>query len=450
MSDYTVGETFYFGFTTRAFATGIPIVLSGTPVISAYEDAGLTQITAGITLGVDHDSVVGFNMITVVATGGNGFEAGKDYNLVVTTGTVGGVSVVGEVVGRFTLGRSAAAVDLANSTDGLGALKILIDTIDDFLDTEIAAITAAVITNAAGADIAADIIALKAETVLIVADTGELQTDWVNGGRLDLILDELTVQGDTNETKIDIIDINIDQIEVAVITNAAGVDIAADIIALKAETVLIVADTNELQTDDVPGLIAALNDPTSASIADAVWDEAVAGHVSAGTFGKTDADILADTNELQGDWVDGGRLDLLIDAILADTGELQTDWVDGGRLDVIIDAILADTGTDGVALAADSITAGVIATDAFGALELATDAVNEIRDAIYQGTLNEGYASDGSAATLEEILYMIYAVVGEFAISGTTITTKQLDGSTTAMTHTLDDGTNPTSRTRAT
>lgn len=49
--------------------------------------------------------------------------------------------------------------------------------------------------------------------------------------------------------------------------------------------------------------------------------------------------VLADTNELQTDWANGGRLDLLIDAILADTGELQTDWTDGGRLDLIIDAI---------------------------------------------------------------------------------------------------------------
>ena len=36
----------------------------------------------------------------------------------------------------------------------------------------------------------------------IVADTNELQTDWADGGRLDLILDELTTQGDTNETAI--------------------------------------------------------------------------------------------------------------------------------------------------------------------------------------------------------------------------------------------------------
>ena len=37
----------------------------------------------------------------------------------------------------------------------------------------------------------------------------------------------------------------------------------------------------------------------------------------------------------------------------------------------------------------------------------------------------------------------------EFSISGTTITVKKLDGSTTALTLTLDDGTSPTSSTRS-
>ncbi len=131
--DRTVGDTFFVAFTTRIFATGVPGTLAGTPVVSAYEDAGLVQITAGITLGVDHDGVTGLNMLTIVATGANGFESGKDYNLVITTGTVSGVSVVGEVVGSFSLGLSAAAVDLANATDGLGAIKgdtaaVLVDT----------------------------------------------------------------------------------------------------------------------------------------------------------------------------------------------------------------------------------------------------------------------------------------------------------------------------------
>ena len=41
------------------------------------------------------------------------------------------------------------------------------------------------------------------------------------------------------------------------------------------------------------------------------------------------AAILADSNELQTDWADGGRLDLLIDSILEDTNELQGDDVPG-------------------------------------------------------------------------------------------------------------------------
>src|SRR3990167_9965017 len=153
MRDITIGDTFFAAFTPRAFAAGGPTVLAGTPVVSAYEDGGLVQITAGITLGVDHDGVVGLNLLTVVASGANGYEAGKDYALVITVGTVGGVSVVGEVVAEFTVGRSAAAVDLANGTDGLGAIKgdtaaVLVDTAD-----------------------------MQPRVVAIEVDTNELQTD---------------------------------------------------------------------------------------------------------------------------------------------------------------------------------------------------------------------------------------------------------------------------------
>ena len=95
-------------------------------MLSVYEDANLTQITAGVTVTVDSDAVVGLNRANIVATAANGYEVGKSYTVVITTGTVGGVSVVGEVVGDFTVGRSTAAVDLGNATDGLGALRTLL------------------------------------------------------------------------------------------------------------------------------------------------------------------------------------------------------------------------------------------------------------------------------------------------------------------------------------
>jgi hypothetical protein len=46
--------------------------------------------------------------------------------------------------------------------------------------------------------------------------------------------------------------------------------IRAEIDSNSTQLAAIVADTNELQTDDIPGLIAALNDPTAAAIASAV------------------------------------------------------------------------------------------------------------------------------------------------------------------------------------
>lgn len=229
MSDYTVGDTCYFMFTTRRFSTGAPFTLAGTPVISAYEDAGTTQITAGITLGVDHDSVTGMNLITVVASGANGFESGKDYHLVITTGTVDSVSVVGEVVGRFTLQRSAAAVDLANGTDGLGAIKT--DTAAILVDT--------------GTTLDAKIDVIDGIVDAILVDTNELQTDWVNGGRLDLILDARASQ-----TSVDDLPTNA---ELATALDAADDVVVAGLMVVegKVDTIDTVVDAIKAKTDSL-------------------------------------------------------------------------------------------------------------------------------------------------------------------------------------------------------
>jgi len=270
--DRTVGDTFFIAFTTRAFATGIPTVLAGTPVVSAYEDAGLTQITAGITLGVDHDSVVGLNMLTLVATGANGYESGKDYNLVITTGTVGGVSVVGEVVGQFSLGLSAAAVDLANGTDGLGAIKtdtaaILVDTADiqpkigtpaADLSADIAAVkvdTAATLVDTAdmqpklgtpASDISADIAAVKVDTAATLVDTADMQPK-LGTPAADISADIAAVKVDTAATLVDTADM-----QPKLGTPAA--DISADIAAVKVDTAAILVDTDTT----IPALIANL------------------------------------------------------------------------------------------------------------------------------------------------------------------------------------------------
>ena len=65
--------------------------------------------------------------------------------------------------------------------------------------------------------------------------------------------------------------------------------------------------------------------------------------------------------------------------------------------------------------------------------------------------LTEGYAADGAAVTLEQALYELIQNIEERSVSGTTVTVKKRDGTTTAFTLTLSpDGTNPTGITRAT
>lgn len=113
LGDFILGDTLDFKFSTVG-TTGAPTTLAGTPAISAYVGNSTTQITAGITLTVDFDGVTGLHNVRVVASAGNGFAAQTNVDLVITTGTVGGTSVVGYVVGSFSIeNRSTQALPTA-------------------------------------------------------------------------------------------------------------------------------------------------------------------------------------------------------------------------------------------------------------------------------------------------------------------------------------------------
>ncbi len=118
-----------------------------------------------------------------------------------------------------------------------------------------------------------------------------------------------------------------------------------------------------------------------------------------------------------------------------------------GRVDVIKIAGTTQTARDlgtsvllssGTGTGQLSLSSGLVRLSSTGVADIVTTA------------LTESYNTDGSAATLTQLLYLIAQRLTEFAISGTTITVKKLDGSTTAATLTLDDATSPTSSTRAT
>ena len=266
MRDITLGETVYFNFTTRAFATGIPTVLAGSQALSVLEETNATPITAGVSVEVDRASVVGLNQATIVATGGNGYEAGKGYCVYISTGTVATVSVVGEVVAQFTIAASAAATDLANGTDGLTAIK--------------------------------------AETALILADTAEIGTAGVGLSNIGTIG---TCTAVTNAVVLPAIPSN--WITAAGI-NAAAMNGKGDWNIGKTGYALTVADWN----------VGKTGYQLSATGVDDIWNETLAGHVTADTTGL-----------LLNEWQPSGRLDVVLAARMAEASINTT----GGAVDTV-------------------------------------------------------------------------------------------------------------------
>ena len=119
-------------FTTRAL-TGIPTQLAGSPVVSVYKgsatDSEKTSAESYITLAVDFDGITGLNNVLIDLSGDAFFAVGEDYSIVITTGTVDGVSVVGETVATFSIeNRSANTV----VPDAAGVAAGLIGALNDF------------------------------------------------------------------------------------------------------------------------------------------------------------------------------------------------------------------------------------------------------------------------------------------------------------------------------
>jgi len=402
LGSYKIDDLLTFYANTHTPSTGAAVDADAVPGYRVYEDETGTPILTGSMALLDDANTVGFYSEQVTLSTVNGLEKGKCYTVRVT-GVVGGVTgillhqfqieaevdantisstgtaltaipwnanwdveveseandaLVANNLDHLALTATAAAdmtTEVADntvlsrilgngdtstfvpSTDGLHAAGVDLDAIlldtGTTLETDLDAIIAAVITNAAGADIAADIIAVKADLDAIIAAT---------------------------------------------ITNAAGVDIAADIIAVKADTAAILTDTGTTLEADLDAIIAAV------------------------ITNAAGVDIAAD-----------------IIAVKADTA-----------------AVLADTGTDGVVVAAASKTDYALS--------------NAGVDALFVRALTEAYAADGAAPTVAQALFAIQQFLQERAVSGTTVTVKKLDGSTTAMTFTLDSATDPTSITRAT
>lgn len=190
------------------------------------------------------------------------------------------------------------------------------------------------------------------------------------------------------------------QITASVPTAAA---IRTEVDSNSTQLAAIVADTNELQTDDIPGAIAALNDPTAAAIAAAVRDVSNATP-AVGSLGENLANVLADTADMQ------PKLGTPAADISADIAAVKVDTA----------AVLDDTGTNGVLVATGGIPATAFAAGAIDAAALASDAGAELADAFLDRDMSTG--ADSGSSTVRTVRQALRFMRNKWSIAGGTLT----------------------------
>jgi len=139
LGDYAEDATLNFKFSTHK-ADGTPIALAGTPAISVYKANGTTQSTAGVTLTTDFDSVTGLNNVLIDLSADAFYAVANDYQVVITTGTVDSVSVVGTVLAHFSIENRYELQ--TGDVYPVVAKETTLATVAGYLDTEIADIKA--------------------------------------------------------------------------------------------------------------------------------------------------------------------------------------------------------------------------------------------------------------------------------------------------------------------
>ena len=331
-------------------------------------------------------------------------------SILVDTGTTLDAAIAGiPTVAEFEA-RSLVAADYTVVADlpAAGATQASVDAIKVVVD-DILVDTAAI-----------DITAIDAKVDLILADTDELQTDLVDGGRVDLVLDAILLDtGTTLDGKMNVLDGKADDI-----LEDTSTTLDAAITALQENVTDILADTDELQTDwtadgrldVILDIAAAAGAIDAAAVADAVWDEAMSEHVVAGSAGEalSAAGVAGDpmTAIIPGAYGVGsagkklGDMAAEISAILVDT----SNTLDGkiNVIDGIVDAILVDTGTN-IPAAVSAVQAdttdiledtGTEIPAAIAGLSIpgAAPSAASVADAVWDEVISSGHAVGNSAA----------------------------------------------------
>lgn len=161
-----VGSTVAFMFTTAI--NGVLTSLMGgasspdAAVVSIYKNS-TTESVAGVTLSQDYDNRTGLNRVAIdTSADATFYAADNDFTAVITVGTVGNNSVVGEVLAEFRLSVQESNIDNA-------AKAIARGTVTSGASTTSVPTSALAVAGTAASGVVAD--QFKNRTILFDGDT---------------------------------------------------------------------------------------------------------------------------------------------------------------------------------------------------------------------------------------------------------------------------------------
>jgi|688.fasta_scaffold26353_13 hypothetical protein len=158
LGDYITGAIIAGFFNTRA-ADGTPLALAGSPALAVYAAGNTSESTAGVVLATNFDSRTGLHHFNVDTNADSNFySGGSEYVVVLTSGTIGGISAVGRIVAEFSItNRSDSLISQLIYILGDPEFGLLVQIlgrlpealVDGRIDASVGAIADNAITNAA-------------------------------------------------------------------------------------------------------------------------------------------------------------------------------------------------------------------------------------------------------------------------------------------------------------
>lgn len=255
--DFPTGATVYLilnTFDSNDPSASVTITNLASTDIHIHKDGGTTQRSSanGITVSIDFDGITGNHLVSIDLsdnTDAGFYAAGSEYQVRMEGTTIDGATI-NAWIGMFSIARSGGVATILTDTEASQTAEAAI-----LSDTEASQTAEA---------------AVLADTEAAVADTNELQTDWADGGRLDLILDAALADTEASQTA-----------EAAILADAeailtdTGTTLPASLATLLTDTeasqvaeAAILADSEAVLTDTgttLPATLATLLTDTEAS-----------------------------------------------------------------------------------------------------------------------------------------------------------------------------------------